>query len=171
MAPAILVAILDFKLCWKTGFLFLIMSIVCEKLHHNGCRFYIEATYETKKLYVCPCNVWLYCIDSSLGGHLGFHMLINIPSLDLYTFTSYVSVWLKNPDDGDLIEKYRKISIFTQSIEFFLSPYWNLCFSSCSYKKINAFHVIAYTPKYRNTHQNQISMSNIVKVIKRLQIA
>ena len=72
------------------------LNHVCEKLHHNACRFYIETTHETKKLYVCPCNVWLYCVDSSLGGHLGFHMLINIPSLDWHKFTSYASVWLKS---------------------------------------------------------------------------
>ena len=43
-----------------------------------------------------PRNVRLYCISSSLGGHVGLYMLINIPSLDLYKFTSYALVWLKS---------------------------------------------------------------------------
>ena len=75
----------------QVSFFFKIMSIVCEKLHHNECRFYIETTYEMKKLYVCPSNVWCYCVDSSIDGHLGFHMLIKIPSLYWYEFISYAS--------------------------------------------------------------------------------
>ena len=33
------------------------------------------------------------------------------------------------------------------------------------WSKFNAFHVIAYTQKCRNRHENEISMSNVVKVI------
>ena len=38
------------------------------------------------------------------------------------------------------------------------------------YLKFHLFCVIAYTPNYRNSHQNQISMLNIGKVIAFLQI-
>ena len=84
------------------------MSIVCEKQQHNGYRYYIETTYETKNLYVYNItNVWLYCIESSLGGRPSWiYMLINIPSLELYIHYWCISVtW--NPDDGYFLWKQK----------------------------------------------------------------
>ena len=85
---------LGFQVVLKTIFIQNTVNCVWEK-HHNGCRHYIERTYEKKNcMYARPCNVWLYCIASSSGGHLGFHMFINMPSWELYIHL-YASVWLK----------------------------------------------------------------------------
>ena len=112
--------------------------------------------------------MWLYCIGSSFGGHVGFYIFINIPNLDWYKFTSYESMWLKSL----LMEICVKIRENKhQSIEFFLISILKFVLFIMLQSKFHAFHVIAYTQKCRNRHQNQISMSNIVKVLKLLQIA
>ena len=69
-----------------------------------------------EKLYSCPCNVWLYCISSSSGGHLGLYMLINILSLDWYKFKLYASMWLNTLMIDIYVKNTKQINIFAQSI-------------------------------------------------------
>ena len=82
--------------CYERIFLSFITTSwqLCEMASHRVWLSHRNNLWN-EKLYICPCNVWLYCTSSSFGGHLGLYILINIPSLDSCKFTSYASVCLR----------------------------------------------------------------------------
>ena len=51
-----------------------IVLIVCERYHHNGCRYHIDQLLKRKTMYPFPMSA---NIATVAGGHLRFYMSIN----------------------------------------------------------------------------------------------